>query len=125
MKQLSIDRRIQSLFPIVLASLLVLGTAKLVLEKLKSNHSYAFQLHGSARGEKHKLQPVYVSPEDRIDESCNVFEGEWVWDNVSHPLYTEESCPYLVKQVTCQRNGRPDSFYKNWRWQPNGCKLPR
>lgn len=124
MKQLSIDRRIQSLFPIVLASLLVLGTAKLVLEKLKSNHSYAFQINGRARDGKHGLA-VIVSPEDRIDESCNVFEGEWVWDNVSHPLYTEESCPYLVKQVTCQRNGRPDSFYKNWRWQPNGCKLPR
>lgn len=124
MKQISLDRRIQSLFPVVLASLLVLGTARLVIDKLKSNHSFAFRLNETPRGEKHRI-PLVVSPEDRIDESCNVFEGKWVWDNVSYPLYTEESCPYLVKQVTCQRNGRPDSFYKNWRWQPNGCNLPR
>ncbi|KAL5565176.1 hypothetical protein UlMin_028340 [Ulmus minor] len=124
MKQLSLDRRIQSLFPIALASILVLGTARLVLDNLKSNQSYVFQQYGKARGEKQRL-PVVVSPEDRIDESCNVFEGKWVWDNLSYPLYTEESCPYLVKQTTCQRNGRPDSFYKNWRWQPNGCNLPR
>ncbi|KAF3442434.1 hypothetical protein FNV43_RR16350 [Rhamnella rubrinervis] len=124
MKQLSLDRRIQSLFPVVLASLLVIGTARLVIDKLKSNHSFAFRLNERPRGEKHRI-PLVVSPEDRINGSCNVFEGKWVWDNVSYPLYTEESCPYLVKQVTCQRNGRPDSFYKNWRWQPHGCNLPR
>ncbi|KAG6689169.1 hypothetical protein I3842_11G161100 [Carya illinoinensis] len=124
MKQLWIDRRIQSLFPVALVSLLVVGTARLVLDNLKSNHSQAFQLYGRARAEKHRI-PVVISPKDRIEEGCNVFEGEWVWDNESYPFYTEESCPYLVKQVTCRRNGRPDSFYKNWRWQPNGCDLPR
>ncbi|KAL4619861.1 hypothetical protein ACB092_06G111300 [Castanea dentata] len=124
MKHLSLDRRIQSLFPVALASLLVLGTARLVLDNLKSNHSQIFRLYGWPRGEKHRL-PIVLSPKDRIEERCNVFEGKWVWDNVSYPLYTEESCPFLVKQVTCHRNGRPDSFYKNWRWQPNGCNLPR
>ncbi|KAE8124734.1 hypothetical protein FH972_019591 [Carpinus fangiana] len=125
MKQLSLDRRIQTLFPVALASLLVLGTARLVLDHLKSNHSRDFRLYSRPRShEKHRL-PVVISPEDRVAEGCNVFEGKWVWDNVSYPLYTEESCPFLVKQVTCQRNGRPDSFYKNWRWQPNECNLPR
>ena len=123
MKQVSLDRKIQSLFPLALASILVLGTTRLIFDSLKSNDSYVFQLYG--RRERLRPQVVVVSPEDLIDESCNVFEGNWVWDNVSYPLYTEQSCPYLVKQVTCQRNGRPDSFYKNWRWQPNGCNLPR
>ena len=124
MKHLSLDRRIQSLFPVALASLLVIGTARLVLDNLKSDHSQIFRLYGWPRGEKHRL-PIVLSPKDRIEEKCNVFEGKWVWDNVSYPHYTEESCPFLVKQVTCHRNGRPDSYYKNWRWQPNGCNLPR
>lgn len=124
MKQLSLDCRIQSLFPVALASLLVLGTARLALDNFKSNDSLVFRLYGRPREERHRT-PIVVSPDDRLEEECNVFEGNWVWDNISYPLYTEESCPYLVKQVTCGRNGRPDSFYKNWRWQPNGCNLPR
>ncbi|PON45691.1 Trichome birefringence-like family [Parasponia andersonii] len=121
-QQVYLDRKIQSLYPLALAAILVLGTARLVFDSLKSNDSYVFKLYGRQR----TPQVVVVSPEDRVDESrCNVFEGKWVWDNVSYPLYTEQNCPHLVKQVTCQRNGRPDSFYKNWRWQPNGCNLPR
>ncbi|KAM1228598.1 hypothetical protein EV1_007824 [Malus domestica] len=121
-QQPSLKRRIQSLFPVALASL---GTARLVLDTLKSNGSFVFQMYGRPRGQKSR-PAVVVSPDDRIDDSCNVFEGKWVWDNLSHPHnYTEESCPYLVKQATCQRKGRPDSYYKNWRWQPNDYNLPR
>ncbi|GAU35733.1 hypothetical protein TSUD_369980 [Trifolium subterraneum] len=120
-----IDRRIQSLFPIVLYSILILAVARLVLDNLKSKQSRQLsRLYGMSSGGRNRL-PVIVLPEERIEEGCNVFEGRWVWDNVSYPFYEEESCPYLVKQTTCKKNGRPDFFYKNWRWQPHGCNLPR
>ncbi|XP_052178292.1 protein trichome birefringence-like 31 [Diospyros lotus] len=114
--------QVQCLFTAALASLLVLGTARLVLDGLKNSHSPVLQL--LSRRNPVRL-PVNVSDEDVVEVGCNVFEGKWVWDNGSYPLYTEESCQFLVKQVTCQRNGRPDALYQNWRWQPNTCKLPR
>ncbi|KAI3815057.1 hypothetical protein L1987_14711 [Smallanthus sonchifolius] len=117
----SSDRRNQYLFPAALASLLFIGSLRIVLENLKNSHSF-FRPSGGYRVVR---SPIHVSNEEIIDKSCNIFEGKWVWDNESHPLYTEESCPLLVKQVTCQRNGRPDSSYQNWKWQPDGCNLPR
>lgn len=55
--------------------------------------------------------------------SCNFESGKWVYDQ-SYPLY-DSNCPYLSTAVTCQKNGRPDSDYEKWRWQPHGCSIPR
>jgi hypothetical protein len=57
--------------------------------------------------------------------SCDLYRGRWVYDEARAPLYKEHGCGFLTEQVTCMRNGRRDDAYQKWRWQPDGCDLPR
>lgn len=58
-------------------------------------------------------------------ETCDFFDGRWVKNNHSKPYYTPGSCPHIDKDFDCQRNGRPDNGYIEWKWQPYGCDIPR
>ncbi|XP_051132006.1 protein trichome birefringence-like 34 [Andrographis paniculata] len=75
------------------------------------------------------------SNEEKIIElvsECNLFSGRWVFGKASsssssssYPPYEEGQCSYMTPEFACQRNGRPDSKYQGWKWQPRGCDLPR
>ncbi|XXG44272.1 hypothetical protein AAC387_Pa01g4125 [Persea americana] len=56
---------------------------------------------------------------------CDLFSGRWVFDNESYPLYSERQCTYMSDQLACEKFGRRDLEYQNWRWQPHQCNLPR
>ncbi|KAF7809317.1 protein trichome birefringence-like 2 [Senna tora] len=58
-------------------------------------------------------------------EECDIFEGKWVRDESSKPYYPLGSCPHIDRDFNCHLNGRPDSEYVKWKWQPNECDIPR
>lgn len=79
--------------------------------------------------DKSAEQNIYNTEiDDRFDfdpEECNVVNGKWVFNSSIKPLYSDRTCPYLDRQVSCVKNGRPDSDYRHWEWQPEDCTLPR
>ncbi|BFG28975.1 hypothetical protein CerSpe_152490 [Prunus speciosa] len=58
------------------------------------------------------------------EASCDLFKGRWVLDE-NYPLYNPSSCPFIEREFSCQKNGRPDHFYTQYRWQPHDCDLAR
>lgn len=71
---------------------------------------------------------INYAADDRFEfdpKECNVAEGKWVFNHSNKPLYTDRSCPYLDRQVSCVKNGRQDSDYRKWEWQLDDCILPR
>ncbi|KAK7834359.1 protein trichome birefringence-like 34 [Quercus suber] len=43
-------------------------------------------------------------------------DSKWVFDNQSYPLYKEKECTYMSDQLACEKFGRKDLSYQNWRF---------
>ncbi|KAJ3669431.1 hypothetical protein LUZ60_011381 [Juncus effusus] len=70
------------------------------------------------------FNPATVVTKERI-EKCDIFSGKWVYNDVAYPLYEEKRCRFMSDQTACEKFGRKDLMYQNWRWQPHDCNLPR
>ena len=58
------------------------------------------------------------------EKSCNYSNGTWVWSPGYARRYNATECN-VKESHDCIRNGRPDTGYLDWRWQPSsGCPLP-
>ncbi|KAL7136108.1 hypothetical protein ABFS83_10G007200 [Erythranthe nasuta] len=57
--------------------------------------------------------------------SCNLFSGKWVFDGASNTLYEEKKCSFMTNEFACEKYGRKEFKYQNWRWQPHQCDIPR
>ncbi|KAL4373526.1 hypothetical protein AHAS_Ahas05G0090600 [Arachis hypogaea] len=57
------------------------------------------------------------------DENCDIYDGMWIRDD-SKPYYPLGSCPLIDRDFDCHLNGRPDSDYVKWKWQPHKCDIP-
>ncbi|KAE9591986.1 hypothetical protein Lal_00038336 [Lupinus albus] len=85
-----------------------------------------------SRGDDKRVEEEYVLNASWVDnrfdfdsKECNVANGKWVFNHSIKPLYTDTSCPYIDRQFSCVKNGRTDSDYYHWEWQPKYCTLPR
>ncbi|WCJ32339.1 TRICHOME BIREFRINGENCE-LIKE 41 [Euphorbia peplus] len=60
-----------------------------------------------------------------VKSKCDMFSGNWVVDE-HYPLYNATSeCPFIEREFSCQKNGRPDLLYTKYRWRPFTCDLRR
>ncbi|CAL4897282.1 unnamed protein product [Urochloa decumbens] len=84
----------------------------------------AAEHHEQLRVKEAQVQ-LTAEPPDVSKEECNWSTGQWVYENVSRPLYSGLKCAFIFPELSCDKYGRKDAMYQHWRWQPHGCDIPR
>ncbi|GLJ23467.1 hypothetical protein SUGI_0444310 [Cryptomeria japonica] len=99
------------------------GKSKNVFTVVEEGHE-GENLNVSMVVEEDQQGKINDSTQPNRDGHCNLSAGKWVYDE-SYVLYVDGPCPFANPDVNCRKNGRVDSSYERWRWQPNDCDLPR
>lgn len=70
---------------------------------------------------------LFSPSSQNLTKDCDYSKGRWVrrTSSSSSSLMYGEECRFLDSGFRCRKNGRKDSGYLDWRWQPHGCDLPR
>jgi hypothetical protein len=77
---------------------------------------------GDERLTSSTTQPQAVSSSSAAPP-CDYTDGEWVPDP-RPPPYNGKACEAIKDGRSCMANGRADTGYLHWRWQPRRCDLP-
>lgn len=98
----------------IISFLLILPLSFVLLQQLTPLQPLSFFLLTFSTNENES--------ENENGTRCDYTKGKWV-RNERVSYYTEE-CPFLDPGFQCVHNGRNDTGYMYWRWQPHGCDLP-
>ncbi|TVU11900.1 hypothetical protein EJB05_45510 [Eragrostis curvula] len=79
--------------------------------------------HPQTRRLREHLNNQEIKVGTQVEEKCDMSMGKWVREPKG-PVYTNQTCPTLPDFKNCQKYGK-DPGHLFWRWQPDGCDLPR
>ncbi|XP_047306697.1 protein trichome birefringence-like 34 [Impatiens glandulifera] len=101
---------------ILAGSLMVMAAVYLTRKSDQTTHHRIMMMPAAGRNNHNN---------EMMTESCDIFSGKWVYDDISYPLYKEKECSFMLDEFSCEKFGRKDTMYQHWRWKPHQCHLPR
>ncbi|XP_025799224.1 protein trichome birefringence-like 21 [Panicum hallii] len=85
--------------------------------------SYQYYIRRASSASSTSSPPANTSSPSTAP-ACDLTRGQWVPDD-EPPYYTNLTCPFIDDLQNCMKFGKPSLEFMRWRWQPDGCDLPR